>query len=75
MVRYGSELAYAPHSINLAGPPVVVYTSDGSTSVDFKLWATDIVGQNVTAGKPVVLSMLLRRHALYVQLAQSLLTD
>lgn len=45
------------------------------TSVDFKLWATDIVGQNVTAGKPVVLSMLLRRHALHVQLAQLSLTD
>lgn len=52
-VRYGNELAYAPHSINPAGPTVVNYTSDGSTPVDFRLWATDIAGQNVTAGKPV----------------------
>ena len=48
--RYGSDLGYAPHVINLVGPPVVMYTSNGSNAVDFRLWATDIVGQNVTAG-------------------------
>ena len=53
IARYGNGLAYAPHSINLAGSPEVMYTSDGSTPVDFRLWATDIVGQNVTAGQLV----------------------
>jgi len=52
VLRYGGVLAYAPHSINLAGPSTVVYTSDGSTPIDFRLWASDIAGLNVTAGKP-----------------------
>lgn len=51
MLRYGGGLAYAPHSINLAGPSGVVYTSDGSTPIDMKLWVTDIAGQNVTGGQ------------------------
>ena len=52
--RFGSELAYAPHIINLVGDPMVMYTSNGSNAVDFRLWATDLVGQNVTAGTLVV---------------------
>ena len=48
--RYGGELAYGPHSINLVGPSVVVYTSDGTTPIDFRLLVTDIAGQNITAG-------------------------
>lgn len=50
--RYGSELAYAPHFINLAGPRKVMYTSNGTNTMDFQLWATDVVGRIVSAGKP-----------------------
>ena len=49
--RYGGELAYGPHSINLVGPSVVNYTSDSTSPIDFTLWVTDIAGQNVTAGQ------------------------
>ena len=52
--RYGSGVAYAPHSIHLAGPSEVMYTSDGSTPVDFSLWVTDIAGQNMSQGKSPV---------------------
>ena len=49
--RYGGELAYGPHSINLVGPSVENYTSDSTSPIDFRLWVTDIAGQNVTAGQ------------------------
>ncbi len=48
MLRYGDALAYIPHYINL---DVVVETSDGSTPIIYRLWVTDLVGQNVTAGQ------------------------
>ncbi len=51
VLRYGDELAYAPHSIHLVDPSVAVYTSDGSTALEFRLWVTDIAGQIVTAGQ------------------------
>ncbi|KAL0046985.1 hypothetical protein WJX82_003591 [Trebouxia sp. C0006] len=50
LLGYGDGLAYPPYSIQLAGPSVVTYTSDGSTGLEFLLWVTDIAGQNVTAG-------------------------
>ena len=49
--RYGGEVAYGPHSINLVGPSVVVYISDRTSPIDFRLWVTDIAGQTVTAGQ------------------------
>ncbi|DBA69633.1 TPA: hypothetical protein ACH3X2_012695 [Trebouxia sp. C0005] len=50
LLGYGDGLAYAPHSIHLAGPSFVSYTSDGTNALEFLLWVTDIAGQNVTAG-------------------------
>ena len=50
-LRYGDGIDYAPHSIHLAGPSVVNYTSDGSNALEFLLWVTNIAGQNVTAGQ------------------------
>ena len=44
-------MAYAPQSIQLAGPSVKEYTSDGSTGLEFLLRVTDVAGQNVTAGQ------------------------
>jgi hypothetical protein len=48
VLRYGDGVAYIPRSINLA---VTVDTVHGSTPIEYRLWVTDLVGQNVTAGQ------------------------
>jgi len=51
VLRYGDEIAYAPHSIQLTDPSVVNYISNGRNPLDFQLLVTDLAGQNVTAGQ------------------------
>lgn len=48
VLRYGDGVAYIPHSVNLG---VMVDSIHGSTPIEYGLWVTDLVGQNVTAGQ------------------------